>query len=141
MRENKASNEHLTKSYTKPQLTLPPNLAPYSHAHTCRPLPMPWRRKEEKRASVWKRRVPLHLGKGLHHRVISGKVTPFLPSPWSYVPARKRFRTIVRKVRGCFGFSLFIGSRHHYPPVSISSWQCSLVEPGKRMRQRMVGKL
>ena len=45
---------------------------------------------------------------------------PLWPLPRSYVSARKRLSTIVRKVRGCFGFSLFIGSRHHYPPVSMS---------------------
>ena len=37
--ENKASNEHLTKSYTKPQLTLSPHSRPDTHAHTCHPLP------------------------------------------------------------------------------------------------------
>jgi hypothetical protein len=59
--------------------------------------------------------------KGLHHRVVSGNVTSSLPiAQVICFRARKRFGTIVRKVRDCFGFSLFIGSRHHYPPVSMS---------------------
>lgn len=53
--KNKASNEHLTKSYTKPQLTLSPHLAPYTQC-THKPSLAPshggeWKREEE-RANV-----------------------------------------------------------------------------------------
>lgn len=68
---NKASNEHLTKSYTKTPAH-PISLPIRMHTHA---IPCPCHGGEWKGTSV-KRSAPLHLReKGLHHRVVSGNVT------------------------------------------------------------------
>ena len=75
------------------------------HTHA---IPCPCRGGERKNVQMCEKKGTLAFGKkGSIIESFLATSLPLKPSPRSYVPARKRFRTIVRKVRGCFGFSLF----------------------------------
>jgi len=80
-----------------------------------------WKGKK-KRAKVCEKKGTLAFGeKGLHHRVVSGNVTSSLPLPRSYVSARAKGSVqLFAKFVVVSAFLFFIGSRHHYPPVSMS---------------------
>lgn len=62
------------------------------------------------------KKAPLHFEKGLHHGVVSGKFTCSRPG---LICSCSRSVQLFSKFVVVSGFSLFIGSRHHYPPVLI----------------------
>jgi hypothetical protein len=135
---NKASNEHLTKSYTKPQLALSPCLPSLTHAHTRYPLPIPMGEKEKGNVQMLREKAPLHLWKKRARSisVVSGKKS--LPLAQAICSRAKKVRTIVLEVRRLVRLSLFSSAlaiiTHLY---RYRIMRCSLVGPGKRTRQRL----
>jgi hypothetical protein len=101
---NKASNEHLTKSYTKPQLALSPRLPSFTHAHTCSSHAYAMEEKEE-RANVEKEGTLAFAEKGLHRccRLWQSHFPPHT----SLTPVRNRCVQLFSKVVVVSAFSLF----------------------------------